>query len=205
MALAGLNHKLAGHNLSAHDIPGILIGSIYVGVRFPAHDSMIFRNGLVAFFCPARQSDADGCWGRVRALPPCCSSRTPVLFGCQLRIFDPAAHCAGDGIALYGNIFHSTSPELIGHAPPLKHREVSHAQQALTAEFFGCQLPHDRGERRSSSANHSGGSTPLMGVKTGSSLFRARLPGFPASALRAVGLGRRPERPAVPAICGTPG
>ncbi|CTR76824.1 Uncharacterised protein [Escherichia coli] len=43
MALAGLNHKLAGHNLSAHDIPGILIGSIYVGVRFPAHDSMIFR------------------------------------------------------------------------------------------------------------------------------------------------------------------
>ncbi|KUU80772.1 hypothetical protein AWF30_24925 [Escherichia coli] len=51
------------------------------------------------------------------------------------------------GVALYGNIFHSTSPELIGHAPPLKHREVSHAQQALTAEFFGCQLPHDRGER----------------------------------------------------------
>lgn len=54
MALAGLNHKLAGHNLSAHDITGILIGSIYVGVRFPAHDSMIFRNGLVAFFCPAK-------------------------------------------------------------------------------------------------------------------------------------------------------
>ncbi len=53
----------------------------------------------------------------------------------------------GDGVALYGNIFHGTSPELIGHAPPLKHREVSHAQQALTAEFFGCQLPHDRGER----------------------------------------------------------
>ncbi len=50
-------------------------------------------------------------------------------------------------LALAGNIFHGTSPELIGHAPPLKYRQVSHAQQALTAEFFGCQLPHDRGER----------------------------------------------------------
>ena len=126
---------------------------------------MIFRNGLVAFFCPASQSDAGGCWGRVRALPPCCSSRTPVLFGGQLRIFDHAAHCTGDGVALSGNIFHGTSPELVGHAPPLKHREVSHAQQALTAEFFvvSCHTIVARG--RSSSANHSGGSTPLMGVK----------------------------------------
>ncbi len=33
MALAGLNHKLAGNNLSAHDIPGILICSIYVGSK----------------------------------------------------------------------------------------------------------------------------------------------------------------------------
>lgn len=59
--------------------------------------------------------------------------------------------------------------------------------------------------RPSSSENQSGGATPLIGVNTGSSLFRARLPGFPASSLRAVGLGRRPERPAVPAISDTPG
>ncbi len=148
MALAGLNHKLAGHNLSAHDITGILIGSIYVGVRFPAHDSMIFRNGLVAFFCPARPIRR---WRLLGSSP----SIAPVLlisdscsfFGGQLRIFDHATHCTGDGVALSGNIFHGTPPELVGHAPPLKHREVSHAQQALTAEFFGCQLPHDRGER----------------------------------------------------------
>ena len=31
MALAGLNHKLAGNNLSAHDIPGILIAAFTLG------------------------------------------------------------------------------------------------------------------------------------------------------------------------------
>ncbi len=103
MALAGLNHKLAGNNLSAHDIPGILICSIYVGVRFPAHDSIIFRNGLVASSAPpANQTLA--AVSRVRALPRAAHLGL-LFFWRSAPDFDPAAHCTGDGVALYGNIF----------------------------------------------------------------------------------------------------
>ncbi len=49
MALAGLNHKLAGHNLSANDIPGILISSIYVGVRFQPHRFDDFQKRVSSF------------------------------------------------------------------------------------------------------------------------------------------------------------
>ena len=102
-------------------------------------------------------------------------------------------------------IFSRHVARLVGHAPPLKHREVSHAQQALTAEFFGCQLPHDRGEREIFFSEPLRWLNTFDGRKNRFIFVQARLPGFPASALRAVGLGRRPERPVVPAICGTPG
>ncbi|KPX66752.1 hypothetical protein ALO39_200014 [Pseudomonas syringae pv. lapsa] len=49
------------------------------------------------------------------------------------------------------------------------------------------------------SLSHSGGSTFVIFEKAGSALFSARLPGFPASAFLAVGLGLRP-RPATVAV-----
>ncbi len=128
---------------------------------------MIFRNGLVAFSAPPGQSDAGGCWGRVRALPRAAHLGLLFFLGGQLRVFDlpPIAPVMVlPWLAIFFTARARTHrPRTNAQAPRGQSRT-----EPLTTEFFGCQLPHDRGEREFSSANHSGGSTPLMGVKTGS-------------------------------------
>ncbi len=138
---------------------------------------MIFRNGLVAFFCPAGQSDAGGCWGRVRALPPYCHLGLLFFFGGQLRIFDHTAHAPVMVLPCLAIFFTARRQNYRPHTTAQAPRGQSRTA-GPDAEFFGCQLPHDRGEREIFFRNHSGGSTPLMGVKTGSSLFRLACRGF---------------------------
>ena len=123
MTLAGLNDKLARRNFPPHNVAGVLIRGVYVGVRFPAHELIIFRNGLEVFFCPARPIRRCRLLGSRPNMEPVELISDSCSFFAVSSGFFYLPHSTSNSQPFSGDIFNRPAPELICNTPALKVRQ----------------------------------------------------------------------------------